>query len=345
MHRPATQTKFLRLLIGLSFMMIAAGAQAQGFGIPSKRWGIGFGNSRRFTGIRFNFRDSRVERVTGINVTIWQPHEDDERSRVYGISTGIIAGGGYLRGIQIAALGVVGFQDVKGVSFGVLGLGSGGDLWGINIGGLGAGAGGDVFGLNIGGLGIGAGGSLSGINLGGLGVGAGADVIGFNFGLGGVGAGRDLQGINIGGLGAGAGRDVVGFNVAVLGIGAGERLAGLTIVGLGVGAGESLKGITLAGLGAGAPEVAGFTFAGGAVGGEDIRGITLALGTIRVLNGGEIRGFGASAVNYIQGKQNGLFIGIVNFARRLKGVQLGVVNIALNNRKGLRVLPVMNMHF
>jgi len=314
MHRPTMRRNTTRLVYGLIFIIIAAtSSYAQGFGLPSKQWGLGFGNTRRFTGIRFNFRDSRVQRVTGINVTLWQPYDDDQNARVNGISVGLIPGGGYLRGLQVGVLGVSAYKDVRGISFGVLGVGSGGDMWGINIGGLGAGAGGDVVGLNIGGLGI--------------------------------GSGRDLQGITIGGLGAGAGRNVAGINLAVLGIGAGENLMGLTIAGLGAGAGKSLKGITLVGLGAGAPEVAGFTFAGGAVGGVDIRGITLAGGVIRVVEDGGIRGFGASAFNYVQGTQKGLFIGIVNFARRLKGIQLGVINIAMNNPKGLRVLPLMNAHF
>ena len=42
---------------------------AQSLDFPSKSWGISFGNSKTFTGLRFNFRDSRVEKITGVNST------------------------------------------------------------------------------------------------------------------------------------------------------------------------------------------------------------------------------------------------------------------------------------
>jgi len=32
-------------------------ARADGWGLPSSRWGIGFGNSREFAGLRFNVAD------------------------------------------------------------------------------------------------------------------------------------------------------------------------------------------------------------------------------------------------------------------------------------------------
>jgi hypothetical protein len=34
-----------------------------------------------------------------------------------------------------------------------------------------------------------------------------------------------------------------------------------------------------------------------------------------------------------------------NFARELNGVQIGVINIAKNNRAPFRVLPIINAHF
>jgi len=36
--------------------------------------GIGFGNTRRLNGIRINVRDRRVERVNGVNMTLWKAH-------------------------------------------------------------------------------------------------------------------------------------------------------------------------------------------------------------------------------------------------------------------------------
>ena len=102
--------------------------KAQSFSFPTRRWGISIGNSQRFAGIRLNYRDSRVEKISGINITLWQPRKDNMDAIVQGISFGLIPGAGYLRGIQLGVLGVVAEKDLKGVSVGILGVGSGGDL-------------------------------------------------------------------------------------------------------------------------------------------------------------------------------------------------------------------------
>lgn len=41
----------------------------------------------------------------------------------------------------------------------------------------------------------------------------------------------------------------------------------------------------------------------------------------------------------------GLAIGIVNYAFRVTGVQIGLINIVRDNPKYLKVLPVMNTSF
>ena len=52
-----------------------------------------------------------------------------------------------------------------------------------------------------------------------------------------------------------------------------------------------------------------------------------------------------SAYNRVEGRQTGLSIGVVNYAEELHGVQIGVVNIATSNRRGLRVTPLRNVGF
>jgi len=47
--------------------------QAQSLNIPSENWGISFGNSKEFTGLRFNIQDDGVRKINGINVTFWKP--------------------------------------------------------------------------------------------------------------------------------------------------------------------------------------------------------------------------------------------------------------------------------
>jgi hypothetical protein len=352
-----------RLIAGITFLTLFASSTlfSQSFDFPSKKWGISFGNSKEFTGLRFNFQDRQVRRITGINITLWMPKKDNEVARVRGLSLGVIPGGGYVHGIQLGVLGVAAEKNLVGLSVGLLGVGSGKDVVGVNIGGLGAGAGENLKGLNIGGLGVGAGEDLTGINIGGFGAGAGENLTGINFGGFGVGAGEnltginiggfgvggggDVKGLNIGGLGAGAGENMIGLNIGGLGVGAGENLIGINIGGLGAGAGEKLVGLTIGGLGAGSERIQGLTIGGLGVGGEVLEGAQLAVGTVIVPRGGRMIGFSLSAFNYIRGKQTGLSIGIVNYCWQLKGVQIGLVNIVRDNPRYLKVLPLINANF
>ncbi|MBD3414088.1 MAG: hypothetical protein GF421_06640 [Candidatus Aminicenantes bacterium] len=304
--------------------------QGQSLDIPTKKWGISFGNSKEFTGLRFNIQDHGVQQINGINFTLWKPKEGNPDSVINGVSLGLMPGGGHLRGIQLGLAGAGAETSLKGISIGLLGVGAGGDVVGINISGIGAGAGGNMFGLNFGGLGVGA----------------GEDLIGFNIGGLGCGAGRDMKGFNFGALGAGAGRDVYGLNIGGLGIGAGENMIGINMGGLGVGAGEKLTGINIGGLGCGAPEVTGISIGGLGVGGKYLKGIHLSAGTIITdKSGGVMTGLAVSSFNYIRGDQVGLSIGIVNYAWNVKGVQIGLVNIVRNNPQGLKVLPLFNTSF
>ncbi len=302
-------------LLATAVLMATAGlaSAGQSLDIPSNTWGISFGNSKHFSGLRFNYRDSQVKRINGVNVTLWQPRKDDADAVIHGLSLGTIPGGGYLRGIQVGILGIAAEKDLKGITLGGLGAGCGGNVVGLNLGGLGIGAGEDIKGITIGGLGAGAGGSMVGINIGGIG----------------VGAGKDLVGINIGGVGVGAGQVVAGINIGGIGVGAGERLTGLT----------------LSGIAAGAPEVRGVTVGGLAVGGKDLMGIQIAGGFIKIAPGGRLTGFAASSFNYVRGAQIGISVGIVNYAWSVKGVQVGLVNIVRDNPRGLKVLPVFNTSF
>ncbi|MFH1844222.1 MAG: hypothetical protein ABIF77_13535 [bacterium] len=55
--------------------------------------------------------------------------------------------------------------------------------------------------------------------------------------------------------------------------------------------------------------------------------------------------FGTGALTRILGTQNGVTIGIFNYAAHLNGVQIGVLNYAGNNPRGLKLTPVFNAHF
>jgi hypothetical protein len=308
--KTSTAAIVIGMFIIISGCLFAAG---QSLDIPSKKWGISFGNSKEFSGLRFNFRDSQVKRITGINVTLWQPHKDNKEAIITGVSLGAIPGGGTLRGLQIGILGVAAEDSLTGVSLGLLGMGAGENITGINIGGLGAGCGNNLKGLNLGGLG--------------------------------VGAGENVTGITIGGIGAGAGKNMMGLNIGGIGVGAGERMAGINIAGIGAGSGKELTGVTIAGVAAGSTRVRGIVVGGFAVGGQDLKGLFVAGGCVHVTINGQMTGIAVSPFNYFKGSQSGISIGIVNYAFRVKGVQIGLVNIVRSNPKYLRILPLFNSSF
>ena len=122
-------------------------------------------------------------------------------------------------------------------------------------------------------------------------------------------------------------------------------MTGINIGGIGVGAGNKLTGISIGGIGAGAPNVRGLTIGGIGAGGVDVRGVTLAIGNVRVNENGQLIGFSASAFNWIRGRQSGVSVGIVNYAYRLNGFQIGLINYVKENPKGLKILPLINFHF
>ncbi len=110
---------------------------SQGFNIPAKQWGLSFGNSTRFDGIRFNLVDKDIEKINGINFNVWGIKDDSRQTgTVNGISIGIPAamGTNYRNGINIGIFGAGARQDMNGINIGGLGVGAGNNLKGINIG-------------------------------------------------------------------------------------------------------------------------------------------------------------------------------------------------------------------
>ncbi len=327
----------LALLLG-SVLIALPKVFAQGVNIPAKRYGISIGNSTRFNGLRFNYRDKGVEAINGFNLTIWTPRDVE----------------GTLGQVNGLALGLpISLQNAQfnGINIALGGGGAAGTARGIQLAGLGVGAGVDLHGIVIGGLGVGAGQSVVGFSFGGLGVGAGDRVAGFNIGGLGVGAGNDVQGINIGGLGVGAGNNVWGITIGGLGVGAGSYVTGLNIAGLGVGAGQVLRGVNIAGLGVGGPKVVGLSVSL-LLEAEIMEGVAITPAYYHLSAQSEIgegpiqhKGVAVSAFSNIRGEHRGLTISILNIADDLKGIQLGLLNIARSNPKGLKALPVFNANF
>ena len=107
-----------------------------------------------------------------------------------------------------------------------------------------------------------------------------------------------------------------------------------------------LKGIGIGGLGVGGSRIRGAAIGGVGVGGEDIKGIVITPGMFKVVNRrGRFQGVAINGISQIKGRQDGWTIGVVNYARDLGGVQIGLINIARSNPKGTRVLPLFNADF
>ena len=339
MRRPRS----LLLSVALLGAPAALHAQRDGLVIGPRNQGIAFGNVPRVTGVRVNFRDDGLERVDGVNITVWMPHHEPS-GLVNGVALGIpVTGAGEIRGIAIGVAGVGASDDITGLGVGGIGIGTGGRLNGIMVGGIGAGSGGGVRGLTVGGIGVGSGGEIEGIAIGGIGVGSGADTRGALIGGIGVGSGGDVEGVAIGGVGVGAGGGIRGLTFGGLGVGTGGGAEGITIAGIGIGSGGELRGLSIAGLGIGSSEISGLAIAA-AIGGEDLRGVFIAPAYLRIPRSGEIHGVSASALNHVEGTQYGLSIGVINHARRLRGrgFQLGALNYVRSNPRGMRLLPVIN---
>jgi hypothetical protein len=351
------------LLMVTIMVLCAEIALGQSLDIPSKHWGISFGNSTEFTGLRFNFRDKNIRRIDGINVSVWHG-EDLEyatgKFRGIGIGLPLASGTRYRAGLSIGLFGVAAGDDIHGVNLAGLAIGCGRNLVGVNLAGLAVGcgenvkgvnaallavgAGGDVYGINVAGLAMGAGENISGLNIGGLATGAGKDVSGINLSLLAVGSGENMSGISLAGLAIGCGENLTGISFAGLAVGSGEDIKGVSLAGLAVGCGDELTGISAAILAVGAPDVRGLQ-AAVVVGGEYVKGISLAPAYFRITGNGEMTGLSISAFNHIQGFQRGVAVGIINHTYDIKGLQLGLLNHVSTNPKWAKWLPIFNTRF
>lgn len=156
-------------LFALPLAPSAAHSQSHGLKLAAGDVGLGIGDVSRLDGIRLNFRDRYLERVRGINVTIWSPY-DRPRGTARGLALGLpLTGAGEMSGLAIAA-GIDVDGRFSGVGLAPVGFGAGDGISGIAVGGVGVGAGGELKGLGIGGVGVEAQ-RITGIALAGFGAG------------------------------------------------------------------------------------------------------------------------------------------------------------------------------
>ncbi|MDE3128555.1 MAG: hypothetical protein KGL38_11150 [Gemmatimonadota bacterium] len=332
------QLRLLALLV-----LVPATAAAQGLDLTVNHVGLALGNVPRVTGLRLNFRDSRVQWVNGINATVWNSYREPT-----GAITGLVLGlpltdGRRIRGLALGAGGVGAADTFTGIGAGGLGVGAGGNMRGLFVGGLGVGTGGSIHGLAVGGLGAGSAGGVEGIAVGGLGVGTAGVIRGIAVGGVGAGAGGGIAGVVVGGIGAGTGGSMTGIGIGGIGVGSAGDFTGVGIAGIGVGSGERIRGVALAGIGVGAPRIEGVAVGGFGAGAESATGALVAGGYTR-LERGRLDGLALSPYNDLRGHLHGLSVGVVNYAWTIDGLQLGLINIVRDNPAPFRVLPVVNWH-
>ena len=338
--------------------------------------GISFGNSPRFNGLRFNGRDCGLEVVNGINITFWRPYEYSLSGNVNGMSLGLFPAAENLNGINFGLAGILTTNNVNGVNIGGLAVVAQNNINGISFGGLATVAEGKISGVNIGGLavvsqdkmlGVTFGGmavvsqeNIVGITMGGFAVVSQENLLGINMsGLANVAQGRmagvnfaglanvtqgKMQGVNIAGLANVAEGDILGLNFGGIAVVSQAAVRGLNIGGLAIVGDEyGIYGlsVTLGKLVSG-EKIAGLNIAGYKIESDYVQGFSTAVGWIEAET---LRGIGISIFNEISNRQRGITIGLLNYATDLKGMQIGLLNIAENNPDGLKYLPFINAHF
>ena len=119
------------LLLGSAGLLAASPASAQVCGIklgPGDA-GIAVGCVARVDGLRFNFRDRYLQRVRGVNVTIWRPYDESE-GVVTGLAIGLpVTGAAKIGGLALAA-GIEVDQDFLGLALAPIGFRAGGRVRG-----------------------------------------------------------------------------------------------------------------------------------------------------------------------------------------------------------------------
>jgi len=123
--------KKILLLPILLLLAYSPAVHAQSLDIPVEGYGISFGNSKNFTGLRFNLVDKDVEQINGLNLTFGLGFSGEFN----GISLWLVgAAAKELNGLHVAGIGL-GSEDINGLaaSFGLI---FGKTLKGISVGGV-----------------------------------------------------------------------------------------------------------------------------------------------------------------------------------------------------------------
>jgi hypothetical protein len=134
------------VIASLSTPLAAQDSSAAGHfhvGLTVHDYGISVGNAPRVNGLRINVQDAELERVNGVNLTLWKPG-DPLSGTVNGLQAGLVPGSRSVNGIALGVGGVVAERRARWVTVGGLGAVSNGEFSGLVVGGLGTVANGDT---------------------------------------------------------------------------------------------------------------------------------------------------------------------------------------------------------
>jgi hypothetical protein len=347
------RSTLLSAILLAAIVMLPGGATAQSLDLAVGDYGLSFGNSKRFTGIRVNVVDRDVERVNGLNITLWTPGPSPE-AQFNGFALALIGTKAReIKGIALSGIGVNARESIRGGAAGLFGVAAG-DATGIVAGLFTTNVRSRVRGVEVAGIwtspterieGLAASaGSVLADHVRGVSVGlfstARESQFGLAFGVGGFfarrmdglgvggfgGGGEKLRGIFVGGLGLGA-KDLDGLALSLGGIG-GESLDGIMVSGLGLGATGEIRGVALSGLVNFSPKVTG-----------------ISLGLLNGFYPDRIDLEDFLHFDFTNREYTGLQVGLFNYSAQLHGVQLGLINYAANNPRWARLLPLINVHF
>lgn len=195
----------------------------------------------------------------------------------------------------------------------------------------------DVSGMQLSGLANVSGGTVSGLQLSGI-----ANVVGYNFsGFSATGFcniyGHNSQGMMFGGIVNVFGSNSNGVALSGLSNMAGGSYNGLVVSGLGNVSASDMRGIALSGLlNVSADDLYGVQLASLLnVVGDKAKGLqVVGLGNVSIASAGAQL---AGLANIVTGKAEGFQLASFNYAEKVKGVQLGLVNYAKGNVKGIQL--------
>ena len=308
----AAVTLALAGVLGAPAGLARAGGSGSALELAIGHNGIAFGPAPRVNGLRINFSDDELERVNGLNFTVWNPG-GDVGGEVNGLALGLVGpSAARLHGVQLGLGAVVANERLVGISAAGLAVVSEGERFGVAAAGLAVVSEGSSAGVGAGGLAVVSEGDLRGLYAGGLATVSEGEFGGIGFGtLATVVEGR-LRGIGVGGLATVSDGPLEGLGIGGLAVVSSQDLRGIAVAGLGVASGRTLRGIAVA---------------GGAVSTEDLLELSVA------------------PYNRYVGIQRGIAIGIYNSANELRGVQIGVLNRAGNHRPPFRYVPLLNFDF